>query len=98
VLVAWLGAMFSLLSSKHKHQVDGDINWDSMTENTNANDKYITKLLEIYASFQQTKIQDLPTRQNNLLNIIVTYFIFIFYCHLNPSGYKVKRIRGSFET
>jgi hypothetical protein len=43
-----------------------------MTENTNANDKYITKLLEIYASFQQTKIQDLPTRQNNLLNIIVT--------------------------
>lgn len=43
-----------------------------MTENINANDKYITKLLEIYASFQQTKIQDLPTRQNNLLNIIVT--------------------------
>ncbi|CAC5407466.1 unnamed protein product [Mytilus coruscus] len=50
-----------------------DINWETSTVNSNANDKEIqNKIMKLTATFQLTQIHELPTRENNLLDLVFT--------------------------
>ncbi|CAC5403960.1 unnamed protein product [Mytilus coruscus] len=50
-----------------------DINWESMSVPNNSSDKEIqTKLMEITDSFQFAQIHELPIREDNLLDIVLT--------------------------
>ena len=60
-----------------------DINWESMSVPNNSSDKEIqTKLMEITSSFQLTQIHEQPTREDNLLDIVLT---------TNPSLVKTSK-------
>ncbi|CAG2201695.1 unnamed protein product [Mytilus edulis] len=60
-----------------------DINWESMSVPNNSSDKEIqTKLMEITSSYQLTQIHEQPTREDNLLDIVLT---------TNPSLVKTSK-------
>ncbi|CAC5407576.1 unnamed protein product [Mytilus coruscus] len=64
-----------------------DINWETSTVNSNANDKEIqNKIMELTATFQLTQIYELPTRENNLLDLVFTTNLSLVKTSKNTPG------------
>ena len=50
-----------------------DINREPMTVNANASDREVqTKIMDFTIQFQLSQVHETPTRENNLLNIVLT--------------------------
>jgi hypothetical protein len=50
-----------------------NINWETMTVNANASDREVqAKIMDLTNQFQLSQIHETPTRENNLLDIVLT--------------------------